>query len=151
MVKTDERPAGPDRLRISGVLGVLGTPGPSPHQLRLELEELFAAVFHAGMRAMMICHLTSGTIVEVNDAYCALVELERAQVLGSSSIELGLVTAEDRLGFVERLRDAGTLKGHHQILETASGPRQIEYDAVLHRIREDLYYIVTIGTVRVPV
>ena len=144
IVQADDRTAGTDRLRISGVLGVLGAAGPSPHQLLLELEELFSVVFHAGAQAAIICRLESGTIVEANDAFCTLVGLERAQVLDHSAVELGLAPAEARLGFVEKLRDSGTLHRQHTTLETGRGPRHITYDAVLHPIRGDLYYIVTI-------
>jgi len=73
-----------------------------------------------------------GTVVQVNDAYCALVALPRDEVVGHP-VSLSGIVAEERVRWVyDRLPPAGRGYRYVRELPTPDGPRR--FDVELHRI-----------------
>jgi diguanylate cyclase (GGDEF)-like protein/PAS domain S-box-containing protein len=66
--------------------------------------EHFQKIFHATPVATVISTLDEGRLVDVNDAYCALVGRPREALIGRTSQEIDLWLAPDaRAAFVERI------------------------------------------------
>ena len=87
-----------------------------------ESEERFWRAFHASPACQMISTLEDGTIVDVNDAFCAMLGYKREELLGQTSTELDLFPdpeARDR-GAAE-LQARGRLHGREVELRTKSG------------------------------
>ncbi|MEN9539306.1 MAG: hypothetical protein RLZZ126_1541, partial [Pseudomonadota bacterium] len=51
---------------------------------------LFQAAFHQNVQAASFSRLTDGMLIDVNDAWVALMGFERSEVLGKTTLELGL-------------------------------------------------------------
>ena len=66
--------------------------------------EHFQKIFHATPVATVISTLDEGQLVDVNDAYCALVGQPRDELIGRTSQEIDLwLTPDARPAFVERI------------------------------------------------
>ncbi len=90
-------------------------------------EERFARAFHANPAAIVISLLEDGRVVDVNDSLLKLFGLERHEVIGRTSTELGWWQGPaERLRFIEALRERGSLRCREVQLRTKSGaPRDI--------------------------
>ena len=64
----------------------------------------FATAFHANPTPQVISHLDSGRILDVNEAYCQLLGFQHDEVIGHTSLELGVwLNPEDRANIVQQL------------------------------------------------
>ncbi|MBU4524290.1 MAG: PAS domain S-box protein [Desulfomicrobium sp.] len=71
-------------------------------------EEKFSRLFKLSPDAISLSEPDSGLLVEVNDAYAKLTGYEQSELVGRSSLELGLfVNPDGRRRVVERLKTAG--------------------------------------------
>jgi len=71
-------------------------------------EEKFSRLFKLSPDAISLSEPDSGLLVEVNDAYAKLTGYEKSELVGRSSLELGLfVNPEGRRRVVERLKTSG--------------------------------------------
>lgn len=59
-------------------------------------EELFSKIFHSSPVPMTLVRQTDGAIIEVNESFLGLVECEREEVIGHTSLELNLIDADER-------------------------------------------------------
>jgi PAS domain S-box-containing protein len=71
--------------------------------LRLS-EEKFSKAFHASPSLMSIATLEDGTFIDVNDALLSAHGYNREEVIGHTSIELGILASENRKRVVEMLK-----------------------------------------------
>ncbi|MHA2233342.1 MAG: response regulator, partial [Candidatus Hodarchaeales archaeon] len=78
-------------------------------------EELFSKAFRAGPQAIIISRLSDGIVLEVNKAAQDILGYRREELMGFSSMELNLTTAEDR----EKLRQDLLEQGFFRNVETA--------------------------------
>jgi signal transduction histidine kinase len=79
-------------------------------------------------QAVAVARASDAVIVEVNDAFCALVGRGRDEILGRTATELG-ISDRDRLDWlIARFPDRG--RSHHQrrVFETPQGRRLAEMD-----------------------
>lgn len=81
-----------------------GTGGPLP-------EALYRRLFESSPLMMILSEVSSGRYLEVNDTFLRVVGYAREQVLGRTSLELGILTAEGRGGLARALESAGTIDG----------------------------------------
>lgn len=71
-------------------------------------EEKFSRLFKLSPDAISLSEPDSGLLVEVNDAYAKLTGYEQSELVGRSSLELGLfVNPDGRRRVVERLKNSG--------------------------------------------
>src|SRR2546428_2176457 len=56
----------------------------------VQLADLFAAAFQANLSPMAIIRVRDARFMAINDGYCRMIGLPRDEVLGRSSIELGV-------------------------------------------------------------
>ena len=90
---------------------------------RRRAEEKFAKVFFANPVAISVSRLEDGAYIEVNEAYQNLFGWSRAEMIGHSSIELGIWrTVADRDEWARGLRQAkGVIRAHEAKLYTRGG------------------------------
>ncbi len=85
-------------------------------------EEKFATAFRASPTLMAISDLDNGRYIEVNDAFLRTLGYRRDEVIGHTSIELGLFARpEQRLEAVQLLEALGRLQDFEVLVRTKSG------------------------------
>jgi PAS domain S-box-containing protein len=73
-------------------------------------EGRFDTVFHLNPLPTAITRLADGAIVSINDAFFEMTGYSRAEVIGKSTVELGILTSERRCALVESLSARGPLR-----------------------------------------
>lgn len=76
-----------------------------------ESEERFSKAFHASPDGMVISRIDDGMIYDVNDAYLAILGFRREEVIGRSTLSLGIYPApEQRRRLIDTLRREGMVR-----------------------------------------
>jgi PAS domain S-box-containing protein len=87
-----------------------------------ESEERFSTIFRASPIAIGICHLVGGPYTAVNDQFCNLFGYSREEVLGHTSLELGLwYEPSDRGRLHALLREQGRVQQFEAKFRRKSG------------------------------
>jgi len=74
-------------------------------------EDKFSRLFKLSPDAISLSDPKSGLLVEINDAYARLTGYEQAELVGKTSVGMGLfVNPQNRRGVVEELKRAGQVK-----------------------------------------
>jgi PAS domain S-box-containing protein len=89
---------------------------------RERAEERFSKAFAASPAALCITRLDNGTFVDVNDSFLHLLDYMRGEVVGRTTIEVGLfANMEQRMDLVRRLREDGQVRNQELTIHTRSG------------------------------
>jgi PAS domain S-box-containing protein len=88
---------------------------------RRQAHELFSAAFDNSPDGILITRLHDAKVLRVNDAWLAINGYARKDVIGRSMAELGVWTAEERAGYVERLRQDGRISNYLARLRRRDG------------------------------
>jgi len=97
-------------VRMAGIV-VDVTERKNAEALLQQSEERFAKIFQASPDAIVISRLSDGRYLEVNQRWLELFGYTREELVGRSSLELGIwVDPEDRARFVEQIRERGALR-----------------------------------------
>jgi PAS domain S-box-containing protein len=95
----------------------------SAEALFRESEERFLHVFRASPVAKTISRRSDGTILDANDRFLLMADYRREQVIGKTSIELGLwEDPEDRRRFLQELEQGGEVRDREFRLRPRTGP-----------------------------
>ncbi|MGA3171197.1 MAG: PAS domain S-box protein [Chthoniobacteraceae bacterium] len=87
-----------------------------------ESEEKFSKAFGASPDGICISEVASGRLMEVNEAYCELYGYKREEVVGRSSVELGIFkTPQVRDHFVKTLMDCGSVRDLEMLTYRSDG------------------------------
>ena len=85
-------------------------------------QTLFAQAFRSSPLSITITTLSEGRYVDVNHAFLQLLGYERRDVIGRTSLELGVwANPEDRIRLLDQVGSSGPSKGQHTRLRTRSG------------------------------
>lgn len=85
-------------------------------------EERFAKAFQASPHPVVISELDSGRVVDANDAACQLFGYRKEEVVGKTTLEIGLwPSAEARRCFVESLKAVGSIRAMEVALRSKNG------------------------------
>jgi PAS domain S-box-containing protein len=85
-------------------------------------DERFRKIFHANPGPILISEIDTGTHIDVNEEYCRLVGFTHDELIGYSSVELGIWNTNDnRRFFIGQLRNTGSLRDLHVKIHTRSG------------------------------
>ena len=94
-------------------------------QLR-ESEERFGKAFRSNPQPMSITTVTDGVYIDVNDSFLGMSGYSREEVIGHSSLELGVWTeSEKRAVFMKQLIEKGSLSNLETIFRTKNGTQRI--------------------------
>jgi PAS domain S-box-containing protein len=85
-------------------------------------ERKFSLIFHSSPEWIAISTLKEGRMLDVNEAFLATTGYARDEVIGKTSLELGLwVDPGERAGMVKLLRDRGAIRDHETLFRLKSG------------------------------
>lgn len=89
-----------------------------------ESEEKFSKAFHANSASVAISDL-NGKFSDVNQSYTKLTGYSRNELIDHNSVELGIITLEDRKTFKNELMDTSSVKRMEIQIKTKSGDKRI--------------------------
>ncbi len=69
----------------------------------LQSEQKLKALFDNSPQAIALTELESGCLVDVNEQFCAKVKMDKSQLIGHSTTELGFYKEHERKRFMEQL------------------------------------------------
>jgi len=75
----------------------------------VESEERFCKAFYANALPLLITRLSDGMVLDANEAFTKLVNRLRDEILGQTTVELGVIEPARRAAVIERLRDEGVV------------------------------------------
>ena len=120
-IKTPHRDQNGQIVGLVGVARDMTALKQAEAALRLS-EERFKIAFRASPHPVIITELTSGRCLEVNDAALKLFGYDREEVIGQTTISLGIwPTLEDRARFFQQLRADGAIRNREISLRTKGG------------------------------
>jgi PAS domain S-box-containing protein len=91
-------------------------------QARRTADEMFSKVFHGSPDAITVTSIDGGRFIEVNESFARVSGYQRSEVLGVTSLELGLwADPADRARFVETLRERGAISNLEVAMRHSSG------------------------------
>ena len=85
-----------------------------------ESEEKFSKAFFSSPAFIFISELATGTFVEVNDAFCEMTGYTRRELVGKSSLQLGITSEKARTTLVRRLNEVDKLQNYEMEIVTKS-------------------------------
>lgn len=86
-----------------------------------ESEEKFSKAFYSSPIFLFLCELETGIFIEVNDAYCALLGYTREEMIGHSSLELGIISPLKRVEILQRFKETGLMQNMELKIVTKAG------------------------------
>ena len=86
-----------------------------------ESEEKFSKAFYNSPTFLFITERDTGIYIETNDAYSALTGFKHEELIGHSSIELGILTSEVRAEIIRHLLKSGRVQNMQLQIVTKSG------------------------------
>lgn len=92
-------------------------------QLRLS-EQKYASIFHLMPDMVGITRMADGTFLEINSSFTKIAGWELSDLLGRTSVEMGLWTAEARAKAVAIVKEKGRLENFEFMLGTKSGEQR---------------------------
>jgi PAS domain S-box-containing protein len=93
-------------------------------QAMQEQEERFAKLFQASPAASVLTTAREGRVLDVNRRFLALTGYTREEIIGQTAPALGLWSASERNGFLQRLREQGSLAEIDVSFRTKEGQRR---------------------------
>jgi PAS domain S-box-containing protein len=104
-------PLDPDQIARGIVFTVIDiTARKQAENVLRESEEKFSKAFYSSPSLLFICEFETGIFVDVNNAYCAITGYDREEMIGRSSIELGLISSRTRADILQRMRASGRVQ-----------------------------------------
>jgi PAS domain S-box-containing protein len=92
---------------------------------RRETDERYAALFEQSPIATAITRLADHVIVDVNPAFLRLFEFERREVVGRTSVDVGIALDSERLSVEREFAAAGMVREFECTRTTKSGEKRI--------------------------
>ncbi len=84
-------------------------------------EERFARLFDSSPVGLALTRLADGLFREVNAAFAAMIGYSRAEIIGRTSAELGIISPEDRARLAAALQEQGSFQGTDIVLRSRDG------------------------------
>jgi PAS domain S-box-containing protein len=81
-------------------------------------EDLFAKVFNASPSGIVISRVVDGRFVDLNQAACDIYGYKREDLLGHTSLELGIINDETRRKLIESLQTQKALRNYEVVVRT---------------------------------
>ena len=108
-------------------------------------EEKFSKFFHSSPIAEAVTRLGTGELVEVNQAFIDQFGYTRPELLGHTTLEVGLYAAEERARLLEAARSDGTVRNVELTLFHKSGAaRHCLFSAEVLDLPDDQLFLVSL-------
>ncbi len=75
----------------------------------VESEERFCKAFYANALPLLITRLDDGVVLDANEAFTRLVNRPRDEILGQTTVALGVIEPEQRATLIDKLREKGVV------------------------------------------
>ncbi len=110
-----------------------------------ESEERFASAFHTSPAAISITRVSDGLFVDANQAFLDLFEFSRDEVVGHTSTELELISAEERTRLIGEQMESGGLRNTEIASRSKSGRRlHLMFSSKPMKLGGELHYVTTL-------
>jgi PAS domain S-box-containing protein len=86
-----------------------------------ESEAKFAKIFHSSPIALSISYMSNGEIIDINASHTRVYGYTRADVVGRTSLQLGIFTPEERAAAVAILQEHGEMHNFPFVVHCKSG------------------------------
>ena len=109
--------------QLLGVLGIgrdITARKRAEEQIRVS-EERYHQAFHNSPLLASLSRMEDGLIIEVNDRYCQTLGFAREEVLGRTSLELGIFQPEVRGRMIDALKDTGSVQNLELAVRSRDG------------------------------
>jgi PAS domain S-box-containing protein len=102
-------------------------------QRKWAMEATFEKLFRSSPNSIFLSTVGDGRFIEVNEALCELLDYRPEELIGQSSVSLGIwLYAEERTRIVTELRAGRSVRGEQIELRTKSGERRtVQFSADL--------------------
>jgi PAS domain S-box-containing protein len=84
-------------------------------------EERFASVFRSSPTPIALTRLADGKIMDVNEAFCQLFGYSHEEIVGRTSLDVGIANPESRQKAVEMLKEKGAIRNLEQKARNRDG------------------------------
>jgi PAS domain S-box-containing protein len=113
--------------------------------LQREAQDYFAKSFQASPALTALARLHDGRIIEANTAFLRTSGYTREEVLGRTSLELGIwPDPTHRASFMERLRQAGSVRDHEAVFYTKNRePRYVSLNSDILQLEGQQCMLIT--------
>ncbi|MBI3569831.1 MAG: PAS domain S-box protein [Gammaproteobacteria bacterium] len=88
---------------------------------RRQSEEKFSRVFHVGPAGMTITRVADGKFLDVNESFLRMFECSREEAIGHTSLELNMLSPDERSQLIQRQRESGGLHNAELLARAKSG------------------------------
>jgi PAS domain S-box-containing protein len=108
-------------------------------------DERFAKAFHANPQPMWLTMLATGLFIDVNESFLAMSGYTREEVIGHTSLELGMwETPAERPEFVRQMQERGALVNHEARFRAKDGSlRVLLSSAETFEIGDEVFLLVS--------
>jgi PAS domain S-box-containing protein len=115
-----------DPIDVDGIPCFLGIMIDITERRRLEdalraSEEKLSKVFHANPAAIVLSTRDTGVVLDANDAYLQLLQFEREEVIGRSSVDLGIFAASLRAAIHAEFMAGGSIRNREVRITAKNG------------------------------
>ena len=115
-----------DLVDIGGEKYILTTANDITERKRAEenlrqSEELFSNAFHVSPAGIIITRIADGKIKDANEAFLDMFEFSREETIGHTSIELKMLSPEERARLIQKQLEAGGLRNFELLARSKSG------------------------------
>jgi len=84
-------------------------------------EELFSNTFQIGPTGMTITRNSDGKFIDANESFCKMIEYNRDEIIGQTSVSLNLWMPEERKRMIEQMPNSGGLRNFEIQIRAKSG------------------------------
>jgi PAS domain S-box-containing protein len=84
-------------------------------------EERFASAFRSSPTPIALTRLSDGKIMDVNEAFCQLFGYSHEEIVGRTSLEVGIADPESRQKALEMLKEKGAIRNLEQTARNRDG------------------------------
>lgn len=90
-------------------------------QLLRESEEKFNKAFQASPAGLTLTSSTTGKWIDANESFLRMIGYSKEEIIGHSSVEIGLIGAEERQRVIDIVQRDGSLKDFEVVITTKTG------------------------------
>ena len=75
-----------------------------------ESESRFRSLFDLSPQPVAVVEMETGRLIDVNDRYCKLMQYDKTELIGRTTIDLGLLSKADRDRYLDRMKRTGEVR-----------------------------------------